>query len=350
MKMTVFGLTTLSTIAVLAAAQVCSAGIISSGSGETLRYGYHAGLGGGIDADTLHYWSLDQTGTISGVNPFADTGSSANLISMASETTTLSQPSVLFLAGGAANNARRIGTGSAGANRITAFANTNNTLADNLTLDQANSFFGPDGAITIDLLIRPDFGSSDTFGNTMRILSQENDEANPSNLLLIYDANANGLGHLIEFSLGGDVVKMAVPTGDDPHALAVGSWYHFAVTYNGDENSIADNVKFYWTKVDGPLDTTTAANLVSTDLLSADPLTLAARPEFTFGNETAGSINKSFFGALDEIRISGVDRDPDGNGGGFIFVPEPTGCVLLGISILGLGSYRIRPRQREVRR
>lgn len=317
-------------------ARDASASIINEGSGATLHYGYGA-TAGGLDANTSHYWSLDEAGT-----PFADAGSVVDLIPMASQTTTASVSSILFSAGGATNNARRIGTTGTGANRITAFANTTNTLADNLSVAQANSFFGSNGAMTVDLLIRPDFSLSDTIGSVMRIINQENDEVNPQNLFLGYDANANAAGHLIEFGVGGPTLKMAVPTTGD-HALVSGAWYHFAATYNGNESG-TNNVKFYWTRVNGPSDTTTAANLVSTDTFTADPSILTLRPEFTFGNETNGTINKSFFGAFDEIRISSIDRDPSGTGAGFIFVPEPSSIVLIGISLMGLASVAGRRR------
>jgi hypothetical protein len=316
----------------LCASASAYAGIINSGSGATLSYGYHTGAGGGLDVNTAHYWALDESGT-----PFADTGSSTFPIPMNNQSGTASTSSVLFVAGGATNNSRIIGTTGAGSQRISALTPTTNNLNDNITLDQANSYFGADGSISVDLLIRTDFDSTFTSGSGMRIISQENDEGNTQNLFVGYSPNIDNLGHRVEFAMGGAAAAIPVPT-TGPHALENGSWYHVAATYNGAENT-PGNVRMYWTRVNGPTDTTEAANEIQVTDASmsggpfyfvADPVILATRPEFTFGNETNGTINKSFDGVFDAIRISTVARGPQE----FIFVPEPASLAAIGVACI----------------
>jgi hypothetical protein len=325
-------------IALCAMSRTSQAAIISIGSGATLYYGYNSDAGGGLDSHTTHYWRFDE-----GAVTYADTGSSGTPINMTAQSGTAAVDSVLFSAGGATNKGVRIGTNATSANRITAFTATT-TTTDNITAAQANSLYGSDGAITIDMLVRPDFDSSQHAGATFRMINEENEEGRPANIFLGYDTQSDVHGgngdHAIEFSLGGAQVDVTVPFVG-PNGLASGSWYHLAVIYTGDENA-SNNVKFYWTKVSGPADTNIAANLIGTATLAADPVILTDGPEFTFGNETNGASNKGWFGALDAIRISDIDRDPTGSGAGFIFVPEPSAFLLAGINLLGLTSVARR--------
>ncbi|MEX0643424.1 MAG: LamG-like jellyroll fold domain-containing protein [Pirellulales bacterium] len=311
------------TLSILGTRHEAHAAIKSSGSGATLHYGYHTGPGGGLDADTLHYWNFDE-----GAVTYADTGMvspSTNLIPMTAQSGTAAVDSILFSAGGAANSAVRIGTTATSANRVTAFTAVSG-INDDITADQANSLYGSSGAITIDMLLRPDFDQTTHAGSTFRLITEENEEVNPVNIFLGYNTQTDIVptdAHVIEFRMGDGGVAtqvQAVVPFSGPNAMANGSWYHLAVIYTGDETA-TDNVKFYWTKVSGPTDATAVANPIGTATLTADPVFLTSGPEFTIGNETNGGSNKPWFGALDEIRISGVDRDPSGAGAGFIFEP-----------------------------
>jgi hypothetical protein len=308
-------------VSLMTAARSARAVILSTGADDTLRYGYHTGAGGGLDANTVHYWSLDEESA-----PFNDTGNSSFPIHMTSESGLADRDSIINYPPNqrpnpAFNGAQRFGTAGNGSQRLSAFTPTTSTLDDNISLDQANSFFGADGAVTVDMLIRTDFDSTYASGSAMRVISQENDELNPQNLFMAY-SNTDTFGHRLEFSIGGASATIPIPmTGD--HALVEGGWYHIAASYNGSENT-PGNVRMYWTRVLGPGDTTTQANEIPvTDgmvsgnpfFFDADPVILAARPEFTFGNETNGTINKSFDGVFDAIRISNVARGP----GDFIF-------------------------------
>ncbi|MEX0643423.1 MAG: hypothetical protein WD468_12015 [Pirellulales bacterium] len=344
----------MSLVAALCVASSVEANILSSGAGPTLYYGYHSGAGGGLDSNTTHYWNFDEGGVT-----YADTGlvsPSSNKINMTSSSGTASVSNLgLFSPGGAANSAVRIGTSATGSNRVTAFPLASNTT-DNITAAQANSLYGSNGAITIDLMLRPDFGQTFHATASMRLINEENEESgNLQNLFLAYNSQTDVVptnAHVIEFKMdgAGTQVQAVVPfTGDN--ALESGAWYHLAVIYTGDETA-TDNVKFYWTKISGPADLTPAANLIGTATLTADPLVFASTgPDFTFGNETNTTANKSWFGALDSIRISDIDRDPSGVGTGFIFfaVPEVNGFLmgLVCLSAMVVGSFCRRGQRAE---
>lgn len=112
-----------------------------------------------------------------------------------------------------------------------------------------------------------------------------------------------------------------IPT-NGPNAIVSNQWYHAAVSYNGVPNE-ADNLKFYWTPLDG---TRTEANqlpITSTQTTLNGPLPLGtANTPFVIGN-TARNIataGNNFLGSIDEVRISKIARA----GTNMMFgVPEP---------------------------
>lgn len=107
-------------------------------------------------------------------------------------------------------------------------------------------------------------------------------------------------------SAGQTTIYAPIPTtGLD--AIAINTWYHVAVSYNGQAG--ANNIKFYWTLLD-PL--RTAANQLTitsatTTLTGLNPLATVTTP-FVVGNQ-GRSKNSNFSGLIDEVRISKIERN-----------------------------------------
>jgi hypothetical protein len=287
------------------------AAIRSEGTGETLRYGYGE-TAGGLDANTTHLWRFDDD-----TSPLADsTTVGATAIPLEYVGGGVGQiDSILKATDGAPNSARQIDNNSgssAGANIIRALpsATTEPSSDDNLSADQYNSFFGADGAFTIDFLMRSDI-TGELPTTDIRIFSQEgNDLDTEPNLFSLLWLSGTTTLELV--AVPGEV-EVAMPTTGD-HAYAASTWYHVAFAYDGNEG-VADNTKFYFTKVDGP-DTALAhateeANLAGTYTFASDPMTITSGPgpEWNIGNRPNG--NRAFDGVLDEFRISNVARGAD---------------------------------------
>jgi hypothetical protein len=139
----------------------------------------------------------------------------------------------------------------------------------------------------------------------------------------------NGVLNVKDIANGPIDYNAAIPTtGVD--AFVANEWFHVAVTYDGNDN-VADNLKFYWTRVD---DSRTEANLIGTT--TAVDLSTTATAVYGIGNafRTVGSgVTSNLEGSIDEVRLSGVARGADQ----FIFaVPEPASFAtgLVGMTLL----------------
>lgn len=119
------------------------------------------------------------------------------------------------------------------------------------------------------------------------------------------------------------------------NAIAQDSWYHVAVTYNG---NLADpaSLQLYWTKVD---DANTAAAQIASGNMNG--WLRQQDTDFALGNELRdfNGNTEGFYGSIDEVRISDIARTADQ----FIFVPEPSTAALAGIGLLAvIGRFRRR--------
>jgi len=117
------------------------------------------------------------------------------------------------------------------------------------------------------------------------------------------------------------------------NAIAQDSWYHVAVTYNGNLLDAA-SMNLYWTKLD---DANTQAALIGSGNMNG--WLRQQDTDFALGNELRdfNGNTEGFYGNIDEVRISDIARTADQ----FIFVPEPTTAALLGLGSLGL-VFRLR--------
>ena len=98
----------------------------------------------------------------------------------------------------------------------------------------------------------------------------------------------------------------ALPVSGD-HAVAESNWYHVAVTYNGEENTV-DNLKLYWTGLDA---SASAANEIGSFRMTNDIANAASETlgEFSVGNECRGESAENFVGLIDEVRVSEIARE-----------------------------------------
>jgi hypothetical protein len=137
----------------------------------------------------------------------------------------------------------------------------------------------------------------------------------------------------VNINLGGSQkMTTAIPT-TGPDAILSNSWYHVAVTYNGNEGT-ADNLTFYWTLLDP---SRTNANAIGTASMTHD---LPVAPTiFAVGNDARNStaIAGNLLGYIDEVRISSIARAS----GAMMFNAVPPQPVITGFSYYGAGPSLI---------
>lgn len=164
---------------------------------------------------------------------------------------------------------------------------------------------GPDGAFTFEALIR-----TSELNSIQQILTMENSGANGDRPFQFRIDSGNL--RFINVSSNSQSVLTSIPTTGD-HAFVPDEWFHVAVTYNGDAG-ILDNIRLYWTRVSAQW---TEANQIHSDSMSSDLGGIAT----TFGaGQEFRSPSDNLEGRIDEVRISGIARRPDG----FLFLSPDT--------------------------
>lgn len=249
-----------------------------------------------VDSRTLHLWHLDEV-----------TAPALDAVPEPLPLTSLENGAIMWTPslpgfGTALNPSSGRGTANGGV--LSALP-----LAADESDDVSLTYTGADGAFTFEALVRVDFDPADPPNPNvpMQIVTGEGDVADNRvwQFRLLPSADEPTLQFI---NLHGEVdietFAAAIPTGDDPDAIAEGGWYHVAVTYNGQENT-PDNLRFYWTRLDP---SRPAARAIFTGQMTYD--LIEASPELTVGNEgrSIGGSTDSFAGVIDEVRISSVAR------------------------------------------
>lgn len=159
------------------------------------------------------------------------------------------------------------------------------------------------GAFTFEAIIRPEVDLS-LLPNHMEIICADTQR---SGITRGWQFRINKSGNLEWNGLaGGGIFQIPLPTVGD-HSYEVGTWYHVAVTYNGNPSD-ASGLKLYWTKLNADV---TEAQLLGQTSGNKAQLTLSSLVDFSIGNEIRGTPNENFEGFIDEVRISSIARTPD---------------------------------------
>ena len=178
------------------------------------------------------------------------------------------------------------------------------------------SFMGPDGAFTLEALVNL---PSLTSGVNREIIAMDNSGLNAERPFQFVITGAGALRY--RGFANNATFELAIPT-TGPDAFQADTWFHAAFTYDGFGNGT-----LYWTLLDsGRLE---ASVLATTTTLLDMPENSAP---LIIGNENRAVFGEGLLGKVDEVRISDVARGADE----FVFVPEPSSALLLGIGALAL--------------
>jgi autotransporter-associated beta strand protein len=275
------------------------------------------------DANTLHLWHMDQS-TVPVLDSAINGGTNFTVLTNGA---TLGNAS--FTGFGTALSAWGPGTLTNGACALTPRplpSDTSFTYADSVS-----------GAFTYEAVVQIQVNPALNLGtvanggtgrNTaMTILAGEGN-TNPERIFQFridpvgLNPNAGGFNTpltqpAIEFinvnkAVSGTVqnIIMLIPTSG-PDAIVQNSWYHIAVTYNGQPNS-ANNISFYWTLMDS---SRTSASLLGNSIMTNN--LASGTPSFVVGNtgrnpggNIANALNANFLGLIDEVRMSKVALGP----------------------------------------
>jgi signal transduction histidine kinase len=262
-----------------------------------------------VDAHTLHLWHLDEAGP-----PFADQVADGTPLAGLLNGAKAGQKSLPGFGSGISFNANAGGTAGTSSLRGAVLAASPILAtgpADNLP--PGFRYFGPDGAFTYEMVVKLDTLPKDAASVAVDLLTMEGDDADR-----IFSFRIEREGFLAFFPLphgaatGGGVAT--IPT-TGPHAVDTSSWFHVAVTYDGNSGA-TNNLKLYWTRLDAGA---SAANCIGSGSLSSD--FNGNTGDLAIGNEArsfpGNAEAEPFPGLIDEVRISGVARHP----GDFFFVP-----------------------------
>lgn len=299
-----------------------------------------------VDANTLHLWHLDEVGT-----PAADQAH-YNYAGAFTTKPDANQPLTSLFGTGALGSPSYSGFGTAyngGATPNTAGLSAlpkANATTDNVdhTFDNPTTH-----AFTMEAIVKIGFNPTLALTTPQEIIAGEGDAGDSSDRSWQFRIEGNATpgttpwrlrfqkvsgfggvgGSTAAFNLDGNIPTVGI------NAIAQDSWYHVAVTYNGNLSDPA-SLQLFWTKVD---DANTSAALLASGNMNG--WLRQQDTDFALGNELRdfNGNTEGFYGSIDEVRISDIARAADQ----FIFVPEPSTAALAGIGLVTLIG-RIRRR------
>ncbi|WP_035612211.1 histidine kinase [Haloferula sp. BvORR071] len=255
----------------------------------------------GNDPQTLHLWHLDEAGP-----PFKDDGTSPT-------------PLLGLLNGAQAGQAPFPGFGAA----VTfedpgkeSLLNSNYgpillakpalAMGPQDNVDPPFPIAGPDGAFTFEALVKLDCMPQDSSSQALDIVSMDDEDSTKRTFIFRIEKP----GFLCFVPITGAAVRgggLATIPVTGPHAMVPGEWFHAAVAYDGRETAV-NNLKLYWTRLSAGNE---VANLIGQGTLTAD--LGHGLGDFAIGNSGQSNgvgPNEFFPGAIDEVRISGIARQP----------------------------------------
>ena len=280
------------------------------------------------DQYTLHLWHLDETAT-----PVADAATYFPLaLNALANGATLGNPSAPGF--GTALSTYDGGPDGVASTDINAVLSPRPLPDDGTALTYANP---TTDAFTYEAIIRIDFDPTQNLG----AVTNGGNGRNQPMVIINADGNTDA-ARLFQFRLDpkginpnfvlwtnpltqpmlefininvdlGSVQSMLAPIPTNgPDAIALGNWYHVAVSYDGNAG-IPGNLMLYWTRLD-PM--RTSASLIGTATMTND-LRIGALPGFAIGNSSraiasipTNSPTGNFVGLIDEVRMSSTNRSP----------------------------------------
>jgi hypothetical protein len=172
------------------------------------------------------------------------------------------------------------------------------------------AYHGPDGAFTIEALVRFDTlpGSWTTGG---QIIAMDGDGSGTEDRVFQFRVNPSGGVPNLQFvKIANLTESIAAPIPmEGNHAVNTTHWFHVAVAFNGDAGA-PNNTRFYWTRLNPGEE---RANQIGTGTLTAEFNSSTMQGDFSIGNEARSSNGSSevFIGSIDEVRISAIAREAD---------------------------------------
>lgn len=261
------------------------------------------------DDHTLHLWHLDEAAA-----PFADAAAPPQALEGLFNGALSGMPSVSGL--GQAVSFRANAGGIPGESNLAGAILTARPLLASGAQDNLPGDFryaGPDGAFTCEMVVKFDLLPGEVGAIASGLLSMDGDGADR-----IFNFRIEKEGFLSFIPLphcGATGLGLATIPTRGPHAIDTESWFHVAVTYDGN-GGVTNNLKLYWTRLGPGL---AAANRIGSGTLSGD--LNGKTGDLAIGNEARGFDGNAeaepFPGLIDEVRLSSVARDPTD----FFFVP-----------------------------
>jgi len=284
-----------------------------------------------VDADTLHLWHLDETSA-----PFANAVNAAhNLQGLLNSANAWNASLPGFGTGVNTNSGTTPNFG------MVTYAPALDSAVTGDTATPASPAFtwqGADGSFTLEALVKfdslPTTWTSPTMGE---IICMEGDGSLTQDRVFQFRIDtSNAATPKLQFqrlNTATQSVAADVPlTGD--HAVDTTSWFHVAVTYDGNAGT-AGNMKLYWTKV---VPGTAAANLLGSGSLTSD-FPAGIQGDLSLGNEarSSGGSTEPFRGSIDEVRISSIARADSG----FLFAATAPAAPTELVATAGVNSVAL---------